>query len=471
MAKQKQPVEWITVRYSDVYMIIGVIVAIIVLGAGGFLYYHFVGNPKVKAEKAIKRAEKKYLEVVDSGIGGGSNIRLARDTIDRAKESYDKANYGVSFKLATEAVETLKSILEQGVGSFASIVEMDGSVEIKKANGHIFQKAKKGMVLGEGDIVKTSSGASAKIKYPNGEYHDVIPDSYYLIEKLKLVGDTTEIQAKLESGGLEKITPPDMNPNDKSIVATPDAQFKSEKASRISVETKEGEGTKAKILSGKTMVQRGSYVREVSAEGKALALNISRSGGIEISDLISPPEPLQPRADQVIQLEDPISAEIGFEWKGGSEKETIFEISSKPIFHEGTILAQKVVSGNNLKIKGLLPSTYYWRIRANGSKDKCYWSTANKFKIIQKIKAPKIERAIKLDVSPTLLGDGVILRGKTNPGVHVSVNDIEIPTNPDGSFNKIVIFSDLGNQVVVVRAFDDQGNEKIWQKSFKSSQM
>jgi len=44
-------------------------------------------------------------------------------------------------------------------------------------------------MLSEGDIVKTSVGATAKIKYPNSEYHDVFSDSFYLIEKLKTVGD------------------------------------------------------------------------------------------------------------------------------------------------------------------------------------------------------------------------------------------------------------------------------------------
>ena len=99
------------------------------------------------------------------------------------------------------------------------------------------------------------------------------------------------------------------------------------------------------------------------------------------------------------------------------------------------------------------------------------WSSAQRFRIIQKLKAPKLERNLKLDVTATPLGDGAIIRGTTNPGVHVSVNDIEISPNADGSFSKIVLFSDIGSQIIIVRAFDDQGNEKLWQREFKSSTM
>jgi hypothetical protein len=471
MAKVKKPVEWITVRYRDVYMIIGVIIALIVIAGGGFLYYHFIGNPKVRAEKAIERADKRLEETINQGVGTDANIRLVRQNISKAKESFQSSNYGQALKLANEALETLKSISEQGGGSFASLVDMDGEVEIKKANAHIFQKAKKGVMLSEGDIVKTSVGATAKIKYPNSEYHDVFSDSFYLIEKLKTVGDSTEVQAKLEQGSIEKITPPDMNPKDQSIISTENAQFKSDKASRLSVEKKEGEGTKAQVLSGKVTAKIGQETREINAEIKAMALNISESGSVQMSELISPPKPVQPRAEQIIQLEDPSSTEIIFEWESNQNGNAIFQLSPKPIFQRDTTIVDKTLSTNNLKIKGLLPSTYYWRVRTAGNEDKCYWSTSQRFKIVQKIKAPKIERNIKLDVTATMLGDGVILRGSTNPGVHISVNDIEIPVNGDGSFSKIIIFSDLGTQVIVVRAFDDQGNEKIWQKSFKSSQM
>lgn len=468
----KPSVEWITVRYRDVYLIIGIIAALIIFAIGGFMWYHYVGNPRSKAEMKIKRAETKYAEVEQSGTGSKSNLNLAKDNIERAKEAFEKKNYGAAASLAAEAYETLKNMGSDSE-NYATIAELDGTVEIKKANAHIFKVAKKGEFLSEGDIVKTAQGSSGKIKYPNGEYHDLYPDSYIIIENLKKkVGGGTYVRTKLEQGTLEKQTPADMNPNDESIVETPNAKFKSGPASRLALERSQGKGTKAKALSGEIEAQIGSETRKLNATSTGIAVNISEMGSVTISELIPPPNPIQPRADQIIQYEDPSSSVITFEWSNPTKIPTRFQLSAKPIFQKNSIISEKTQAlENTVKVKGLVPATYYWRVRAEGDEDKCYWSTSQKFKILQKMKAPKIERNLKLEVSFTPLGDGVIIRGKTNPGVHVSVNDIEISTNSDGSFNKIVLFSELGNQVVVVRAFDDQGNEKIWQKSFASSQM
>lgn len=465
-------VEWVTFRYRDVYLIVGIISTLIILGIGAILWYHYKGNPRSKAEIKIAKAEKKYSEIENLGEVSKSNLNIAKENIDKAKSAFEKGNYGSAANFAAEALEILKNINVDNE-NFATFAELDGTVEIKKANAHIFKVAKKGDFLSEGDIVKTSQGASGKIKYPNGEYHDLSPDSYIIIQNLKKKpGGGTVVKARLEQGTVEKQTPPDMNPNDESIIETANAKFKSGPSSRLSIERAEGKGTKAKALAGEIEAQIGSEVRKLNALNTGILFDVSDSGAVNTSELTSPPNPINPRADQIIQLEDPISAIITFEWSSQDNLPTKFQLSSKPIFLKNSIIKEiDAIKKNQVQLKGLIPSTYYWRIRVEGDEDKCYWSTSQKFKILQKVKAPKIERKLKLEVKYTLLGDGVILRGSTNPGVHISVNDIEISVNADGSFNKIVLFSDLGRQDIVVRAFDDQGNESIWHKEFSSFQM
>jgi hypothetical protein len=86
---------------------------------------------------------------------------------------------------------------------------------------------------------------------------------------------------------------------------------------------------------------------------------------------------------------------------------------------------------------------------------------------MQIFQRPKIQRTLKLSVEATPIGDGVILQGSTDPGVMVSVNDLEIPVNTDGSFSKILLFGEVGGHMVQVRAFDDEGNETTWRKQFR----
>lgn len=467
----KPPVEWITVRYRDVYIVMGIIGLMILFAIGGLVWYKYAGNPKAKAEMKIRKAETKYQEIEKSGGSSSSNLRLARENINKAKTAFEKGNFGQALTLASEAIEILKNI---GLDSenFATIVEIEGTVEIKKANAHIFKQAKKGEFLSEGDIVKTGSGSSGKIKYPTGEYVSLTPDSYLIIQNLRKEKGGTIVKTRLEQGALEQQTPPVMNPNDESIVETANARFKPKASTRLLLERKEGRGTTAKVLEGEVKAETDRESRDLNASVNALAFTVEENGKTSISELISPPKPIYPREFQIIQLEDPPSSIITFEWENPKNQPVRFQISAKPLFNEHTNIIDKGgLLSNNMKIKGLLPSTYYWRVRTDGDEEKCYWSSSRPFKIVQKVKTPKIERDLKLEVSYTPLGDGVIIRGKTNPGVHVSVNDIEISVGVDGSFNKIVIFSDLGTQLVVVRAFDDQGNEKVWKKSFTSSQM
>ena len=151
--------------------------------------------------------------------------------------------------------------------------------------------------------------------------------------------------------------------------------------------------------------------------------------------------------------------------------------AARPIYHFpafvqalfSTLLTpEREVKAPTITVDGLPSGTYYWRVRSAGSDAKAFWSSIYRFRILQVFQRPRIQRELKLTVVATPIGDGVIIQGTTDPGVSVSVNDLEIPVNADGTFSKIVLFSDVGTQAVQVRAFDDEGNEKIWRKSFQS---
>lgn len=470
---RKQPVDWITFRYKDIYMILALIVGLIALAIGGIYFWRYSANPRYKAEMKIKSAEKRLAEVEPNAPPNArTNIEQVKQYIAGAKDSYSREHFKEALQQAGQAIEVLKDIGQSTGQKFAVIIETDGTVEVKKANQHIFSPARDNQLLGEGDMVKTASKSSARIKYFTGEYHIVNPDTYAIIQNLGTKpGGGNIVKTKIEQGAVEKQTPADMNPMDESILETENAKFRSGPSSRIAVQKTEGGGTQAQAMAGVTQVQTGSETKELNAQTSAISLAINEQGGVQLGELISPPSPLQPRNEQILQLEDAQNTPISFEWNNPGTQSVQLQIATKPLFQKNIMLDKKGIAQNKFQIKGFAPSTYYWRIRTEGDESKCYWSSAQRFRIIQKLKAPKLERNLKLEVSATPLGDGAIIRGVTNPGVHVSVNDIEISPNADGSFSKIVLFSDIGSQMIIVRAFDDQGNEKSWQREFKSSTM
>lgn len=470
---RKQPIDWVTFRYKDIYMIIALIVGLIALAIGGVFYWRLAGNPRHKAEMKIQSAEKKLAEVEPNAPPNSkTNLDQVRQYISSAKEAFSREHFKQAIQLAGQAIETLKDIGQNTGQKFAVIIETDGTVEVKKANQHIFSPARDNQLLGEGDMVKTASRSSARIKYFTGEYHIVAPDTYAIIQNLGTKpGGGNIVKTKIEQGTVEKQTPADMSPDDESILETVNAKFRSGPSSRLSVQKSEGGGTQAQAMSGVTQVQTGLGTKELNAQSNAISLSIDEQGGVAMENLVSPPSPLSPRNEQILQLEDAQNTPISFEWANPGKQSVQIQIATKPLFQKNIMLDKKGISQNKFQIKGFAPSTYYWRVRIEGEESKCYWSSAQRFRIVQKLKAPKLERNLKLEVSATPLGDGAIIRGVTNPGIHVSVNDIEISPNADGSFSKIVLFSDIGSQMIIVRAFDDQGNEKLWQREFKSSTM
>jgi len=470
---RKQPIDWITFRYKDIYMIIALVVGLIALAIGGILFYRYSANPQYKAEMKIKSAEGKLAEIEPKvPPNAKTNLDQVRQYITAAKDSYAKERYKKAIEQAGQALEILKDIGASTGQKFAIIIETDGTVEVKKANQHIFSPAKENQLLGEGDMVKTASRSSARIKYFTGEYHIVNPDTYAIIQNLGTKpGGGNIVKTKIEQGAVEKQTPADMSPQDESILETQDAKFRSGPASRLAVQKTESGGTEAQAMAGVTQVQTGSETKELNAQTSAISLSISQQGNMELEELVQPPTPVQPRNEQILQLEDAQNTPISFEWTNPENKPVQLQICTKPLFQKNIMLDKKGITKNKFQVQGFAPSTYFWRVRTEGDEKKAFWSSAQRFRIIQKLKAPKLERNLKLEVSATPLGDGAIIRGVTNPGVHVSVNDIEISPNADGSFSKIVLFSDIGSQMIIVKAFDDQGNEKLWQREFKSSTM
>ncbi len=277
---RKQPVDWVTFRYRDIYMIIAIVVGLIALAIGGIYFWRHSGSPRYKAEIKIKSAEKKFAEVEPNAAPAArTNIDRVRQNIADAKDAFAKEHYKEAIQQASQALEVLKDIGMNTGQKFAIIIETDGTVEVKKASQHIFSPAKDNQLLGEGDMVKTAAKSSARIKYFTGEYHIVAPDTYAVIQNLGTKpGGGNIVKTKIEQGTVEKQTPADMNPQDESILETANAKFRSGPASRIAVQKTESGGTQAQAMSGVTQVQTGSETKELNAQSRAIALSIDEQG-------------------------------------------------------------------------------------------------------------------------------------------------------------------------------------------------
>jgi hypothetical protein len=463
---------WFTVRYRDIFLVAFGVVALVGLLGGGFFYWRYQGNPQVRAERAIAKAQKALdsLDLPDLTPEAKSSVSQAKTMLGEARAEYSQGRYAKALAVADDVIETLKNARSASPQSqkFAVLVSAEGSVEVKRIGQHLFGPAKDNMILEDGDIVKTGQAGFARIKYHNNQFQIISPDSLVVIQALSgTAAGGSRIEVALKQGRVETQTPETRTAKDESIIVTDTTKIRPAPASRVGVAQEASGQVVTAVLAGTTEVEAAGRRQSVEAGSTGVSIITSATQFEAPEALISPPGAEFPRDRQIIRVDDPARHPLAFEWKGGASKSTLFQLSAKPLFSR-LLTPEREVNGTTITVDGLPAGSYYWRVRSSGPDSRAYWSPIYQFRILQVFQRPKIQRDLKLTVDATPIGDGVILQGGTDPGVSVSVNDLEIPVNADGTFSKIVLFADVGTQAVQVRAFDDEGNEKIWRKTFQS---
>lgn len=472
-AERRRDIDWVVIKYKDVLTILALVLIIGGGLGGGYIYWRHNSNPQVKAERAIAKAARLIDTLGGSEATGtvSQTVSQARATLDQARSQYSAQKYQQAYAIANDLVESLKDLEAQSSTSqkLAVLVSLEGSVEIKKSSQHLFSGAKENDILEDGDIVKTSKSSYARVKYPNGQFQTIAPDSLVVIQALSTTPQGgSRVEVALKQGKVETTTPDTLSAKDESVIAAGDTRVRPSASTRVSVGQDEQGNTTTSVFEGATQIEAAGKTQMVNAGTTGVSVITSSQGFMGANNLMAPPAITSPRDQQVLRVDNPAKTPISFEWSGGASPSVIFQLSAKPLF--STLLTgEQRVMGNRMNVDGLPAGTYYWRLRSQGPEDKTYWSPTNRFRILQVYQKARVVRNLKLDVQATPIGDGVIIQGKTDPGVSVSVNDIEIPVSADGSFSKIELFSDKGTQPVQVRAFDEEGNEAIWRKIFQSA--
>ena len=463
--------DWITIKYKDIYTIAAIVIGIIVILVGVWAWWRYSGNPRVRADRAMARAQRLLdaTDMPDAKPDIKAAVTQGRTMLGQAKAEYSSGRFQKAIAIANEIADQIKNIKQFGGSNqkYAVLVGREGSVEIKRIGQHLFSSATEQMILEDGDIVRTGQSSYARIKYHNQTFQIVSPDSLVVIQALSSTPEGgSKVEVKIDRGGAETTTPATMTTNDEMIVRTDRIKVRPAADSRVAVERGPADEDKTSIFEGSTDIESGGSKHTFKAGESGVSVFTSTEGFAPTESLIPPPIGESPKDQQIIRVDDPVHHPMSFEWKGGGTSSARFQISAKPLF-SSLLAPDQVVQAGHITLDGLPAGTYYWRLKSVGDEKKTYWSPIYRLRLLQIIQRPPIVRNLKLTVDATPIGDGVILQGITDPGVSVSVNDLEIPVNTDGSFSKIILFGEAGGHSIVVRAFDNEGNEQVWRKQFR----
>src|SRR5713226_9789818 len=329
---------------------------------------------------------------------------------------YSAVTRKISTAIASNDAENAPNLQTQ-----AKFVNLDGKVQVKKVNSVQWVDADYRTALDKGDLVQTGTDGYARVTFADGTFYTVKPGTLITVEENTMASNRpTSVAVRINTGAVDLATPNWSSPGSKAAVSIEDAKAELRPNSRAAVKsdkvTKESEIVVSNVSA---VLQRGQEKVEVSQWQKA---SVPSGGAITKSDVLAPPDLLEPLNLAPIIAENAKSALIHFEWKPVQDAVTYsLRISTTSMFTK-TVREVTVVKGTSADLSGLDAGDYFWDVIATNAK-KMSSDVSDPYKITLEIQ------------DMHLVGRAVEITGRTEPGAALIINGQHVPNiAPDGTF-------------------------------------
>jgi hypothetical protein len=297
-------------------------------------------------------------------------------------------------------------------------------------------------------LVQTGSDGAARIRFADNTFYTVKADTLITVEENSMASNQpTSVAVRINVGAVDLATPNWASPGSKAAVSMEDATAQLRPNSRAAVKadpnTRENE---ISVSTGSAEVARGTERVEVAQYQK---VNFPTGGPISKTDVLAPPEPLEPINLTPIIAENPKAASVHFEWKPVQDAVSYsLRISTTSMFTK-IVKELPVVKGTGADITGLDPGDYFWNVTATNAKKLSSDVSENfKFTLVTQGKAQEMA----LEIQETRIhGHQVEIIGRTEPGAALIINAQPVPNiSTDGTFRHFTEPLQPGEHTIVV---------------------
>src|SRR6266436_1898820 len=276
----------------------------------------------------------------------------------------------IAFPSLYSAVTRKLSTIASNEGENASVtqtqakfVNLDGRVQVKKVSSVQWVDADYRTALDKGDLVQTGADGYARVTFADGTFYTVKPGTLITVEENSMASNRpTSVAVRINTGEVDLSTPTWASPGSKAAVSVEDAKAELRPNSRAAVKSdKDTKESEIVVSNGSAQVQRGQDQIEVKQYQK---VNIPPGGPISKSDVLAPPELLEPINLTPIIVENPRTAAVHFEWKPVPDASSYsLRISTTTMFTKIVKEAPKVTA-TSVDISGLDAGDYFWNVPA-----------------------------------------------------------------------------------------------------------
>ena len=344
----------------------------------------------------------------------------------------------------------------------AKFVNLDGKVEVKKVDSVKWADADFRTSLDKGDQIKTGSDGDARITFADGTTYTMKPDSLVVVEENSTESNRPSSSGiGITTGTVDWATPTWTLAESKAQVRVEDTKAQLGSNSRGAVKADpENKSSEIVVSSGSAQVQRGAEKIDLAAFEK---VTIPSGGAIQKSNVLAPPDLIEPLNLAPIIVENPKTSPVRFEWKPVQDAVSYtLRVSTTAMFTK--TVKDATVHGTAVEITGFDPGEYFWNVKAtDGKKQTSEVSAIFKFTLVAQGKTQ--EMLLEIDATQ-LHGHVAEILGHTEPGAALIVNGQSVPNvAPDGAFRHFTEPLDPGQHTISIIGSNRRGGTAMRQVS------
>jgi hypothetical protein len=337
----------------------------------------------------------------------------------------------------------------------ARFVNLDGKVQVKKADSVQWANADYQLTLDKGDLIQTGPEGVARIAFADGTTYTVKADTLVTVEENEVAQDQpSQVGVHITSGQVNLATGTWQIPGSKAEVSFENAVASMGANTRANVssdpDSKEQQIT---VSTGNAQLNRGNEHLDIGQWERA-SFSAGQSG-ITKTQVLAPPDLVQPLNLAPVIVVDPKQDAVHFSWKPVATANMYdFQASTTSMFNK--VVIDRKTPNTSLDVAGFDPGDYFWRVRAIDDKNEVS-EPSDSFKFTLAAQGKEQEMLLTVD-DTELSGNVVEVVGRTEPGAALIINGDQVADiSRDGKFRYFTQPMTSGSHTLVITGQNRRG--------------
>jgi uncharacterized cupin superfamily protein len=343
----------------------------------------------------------------------------------------------------------------------ARFVNLDGKVQVKKADSVQWATADYQVTLDKGDLVQTGPEGVARIAFADGTQYTVKGDTLVTVEENNVGGqdNTTQVAMHITSGQVDLNTV-DLGPGSKAEVSVESAIADVHANSHVAVSSDPStQQQQITVSTGSAELDRGSTHMAIGQSERATF--VTGQSEITKTQVLAPPQLVEPLNLAPKFVSDPKTDPVHFSWKPVATAKTYdFQASTTSMFTANRIVKDVKTADTSVDVTGFQPGDYFWRVRAIDDKDEVS-DPSDAFKFTLAVQGKNQDMLLTID-GTQLEGNSVEVSGRTEPGAILIINGEQVADiSGDGHFRYFTHPMTSGSHTIVITGQNRRGDTTI----------